>query len=338
MLLKRGTDKKRALEHFLRAESLSKEGLLDDAVKEYKQGLEIFPNYIAAHNNLGNIFLAKGMVEEAIKEYEEALRIDPNVANVHLCLGNALYKKGMLEKSVSEYKKASKIDPNNVVAHINLGSLFAMEGMMNNAISEYEKALKIDPNNTIARSGLEHALDEKKTDKYKIQKLPKDIERECEKLLCKKKGIKLDIISVRDSPTQSIILLKPDKNPSLSYKEQITLSSYIKATLLCEMPRAISSLNNKDLALIRTTTALITAVDGKQFQQPGWVVKWKGYTIGPLSFMMDWDEYEQLFLAGLYEIASKVQRVVSKEYQHQEFSVIRQIARAYHDEIESIEI
>lgn len=332
----RGTDKNKALKHFLRAESLSKEGLLDDAIKEYKQGLEIFPNYIAAHNNLGVVLLTKGMVEEAIKEFEEALRIDPNIAGVHICLGNALYEKGMLEESVREYKKALKFDPNNVVAHINLGSLFAKEGMIDHAISEYEVALKINPNNTIARNGLEHALNDKKMDKYKVQKLPKDIERECETFLGKKKGIKLDIVSVRDSPTQSIILLKPDRN--LSYKERTTLSQYLKAKLLCEMPRAISSLNNKDLALIRTTPSLITYVDGKQFKQPGWVVKWKGYTIGPLTFMMDWDEDEQRFLAGLYEIAFKIQRVVSKEYQHQEFSVIRQIARAYHDEIKSIEI
>lgn len=334
-LKERGTAKNKALEHFLRAESLSKEGLLDDALKEYKQGLEISPNYIAAHNNLGNILLAKGMVEEAIKEFEEALRIDSNIADVHICLGNALYKKGMIEESVREYKKASKIDPNNVATHINLGSLFAMEGMIDDAISEYEEALKINPNNTIARNSLEHTLKEKKMGKYRIQKLPKDIEREYEKFLGKKKGIKLDIVSVHDLPQQSIILLKPDRNLS---SEERTLRPYIKAKLLCEMPRAISSLNNKDLALIRTTPTLVTSADRKEFHQPGWTVKWRGHTIGPLSFMMDWDEDEQLFLAGLYEIAFKIRRVVSKEYQNQEFSVIKQIARAYRDEIKRIEI
>ena len=86
--------------------------------------------------------------------------------------------------------------------------------------------MKVDPNNTIARNGLSASMDERK------------LKREFDKFLGEKKGIKLDIVSIHDLSPQSIILLKPYRN--LSSKEQ-ALEPYIKAKLLCEMPRAIYS-------------------------------------------------------------------------------------------------
>ena len=315
-------------------QALAAKGMLDEAIEEYKNALALNPNLAATHYNLGNAYVKKGLIDEAIKEYKEALRITPDIAEVHNNLGTAFGKKGKQDEAIKEHKEALRLNPKFADALYNLGLALAMKGLMNEAVVEFKKTLRIDPNHRDARIGLEYALKRRGTGN-KIQKLPKDLEREYEEFLGKKKGIKLDIVSVHDLPQQSIILLKPDRKLS---SEERTLRPYIKAKLLCEMPRAISSLNNKDLILIRTTPALVTSADRKEFHQPGWTVKWRGHTIGPLSFMMDWDEDEQLFLAGLYEIAFKIRRVVSKEYQNQEFSVIKQIARAYRDEIKRIEI
>ena len=43
----------------------------DNAVAYYQKALEITPNYVAAHYNLGNALLQKGQLDEAIDQILE---------------------------------------------------------------------------------------------------------------------------------------------------------------------------------------------------------------------------------------------------------------------------
>jgi len=49
----------------------------DLAIKNYKESLSLQPQYLAAWNNLGNVYESKKLVTQALEAYEQALVIDP---------------------------------------------------------------------------------------------------------------------------------------------------------------------------------------------------------------------------------------------------------------------
>jgi len=70
-----------------------------------------YPNFAAAHNNLGNALVAEGKNEEAISHYKMAIKIKPDYANAHYNLGIALVAEGKNEEAISHYKMAIKLNP-----------------------------------------------------------------------------------------------------------------------------------------------------------------------------------------------------------------------------------
>jgi Tfp pilus assembly protein PilF len=51
---------------------------------------------VEARSNLGLTLFQKGQLDEAVAQYQKALEIDPNSLVTHANLGNALFKKRQL--------------------------------------------------------------------------------------------------------------------------------------------------------------------------------------------------------------------------------------------------
>lgn len=49
----------------------------DIAIRQYKEALKIYPEYVIALNNLGNVYEKKQMIVKAVETYEEALKSEP---------------------------------------------------------------------------------------------------------------------------------------------------------------------------------------------------------------------------------------------------------------------
>lgn len=49
----------------------------DLGIKNYKEALRLYPDYLIAWNNLGNVYEKKQLVSQAVEAYEESLKIDP---------------------------------------------------------------------------------------------------------------------------------------------------------------------------------------------------------------------------------------------------------------------
>ena len=50
----------------------------DIAIRQYKEALKIYPEYVIALNNLGNVYEKKQMIVKAVETYEEALKFEPD--------------------------------------------------------------------------------------------------------------------------------------------------------------------------------------------------------------------------------------------------------------------
>lgn len=50
----------------------------DIAIRQYKEALKLYPEYVIAFNNLGNVYEKKQMIVKAVETYKEALKYEPD--------------------------------------------------------------------------------------------------------------------------------------------------------------------------------------------------------------------------------------------------------------------
>ncbi|MDJ0575014.1 MAG: tetratricopeptide repeat protein [Xenococcaceae cyanobacterium MO_234.B1] len=50
----------------------------DIAIRQYKEALKLYPEYVTAFNNLGNVYEKKQMIPQAVECYEAALKSEPD--------------------------------------------------------------------------------------------------------------------------------------------------------------------------------------------------------------------------------------------------------------------
>lgn len=83
-----------------------------DEIAEYQRTLEIDPDYVLAYLNWGAALYAKGQYDDAIKIYRQGLDVNPLLASLHYSLGLALEQQKKTAEAESEIALATKIDPN----------------------------------------------------------------------------------------------------------------------------------------------------------------------------------------------------------------------------------
>lgn len=50
----------------------------DIAIRKYKEALKLYPEYVVALNNLGNVYEKKQLIVQAVEAYETALKYEPD--------------------------------------------------------------------------------------------------------------------------------------------------------------------------------------------------------------------------------------------------------------------
>ena len=121
-------------------------GQNDFAMNCFKKAIDLNPAYPDAHNNLGLILLHDNKIVDAVEHFEWAVAYKPEFAVAHNNLGAALQELRKYEESIKSYEKAVEINPAYAQAHNNLGISFQIIGEKKKSIDHYEKALSIKPN------------------------------------------------------------------------------------------------------------------------------------------------------------------------------------------------
>ena len=110
-----------------------------------EKAIQIDPNFVIAHNNLGLTLKELGEPFKAISCFEKAIQIDPNFSISHNNLGTSFKEIGELQKAIVCYEKAIKINPDYLNAYNNLGLIFMELEDYQKALGYYEKAIEINP-------------------------------------------------------------------------------------------------------------------------------------------------------------------------------------------------
>lgn len=154
------------LEHF-------KEQEMEEALKEFKQAVQLDPANADAHFYLGGLYHAARAYSASIREYGEVLRINPGYPRLHTAIANVYYERGLkawgkavkldrvaywlpdtlrqlpfgtreeLLGLVEDYEGKARADSGDAETFSRLSQAYFLL-----AADEYEKAVKADPADT----------------------------------------------------------------------------------------------------------------------------------------------------------------------------------------------
>jgi tetratricopeptide (TPR) repeat protein len=117
----------------------------NEAIEQYRKGVEVDPKYAAAYINWGGALSALKKHGEAIKLYRKAVEIDPKDATAYNNRGGALQELKKHDEAIEQYRKAVKIDPKHANAYYNWGNALCELEKYDEGIGQYQKVVEIDP-------------------------------------------------------------------------------------------------------------------------------------------------------------------------------------------------
>lgn len=132
----------RAMQHQMAQE-------LDQAIRLYKESIELYPT-ADAHTYLGWAYSFKGRLDDAIAQCEIAIRIDPEFGNPYNDIGVYLMQQQKLDDAIpwlERAKNAKRYEPRHF-PYINLGRVYLTKGMIQKAIEEFNGSLRINPDDS----------------------------------------------------------------------------------------------------------------------------------------------------------------------------------------------
>ena len=119
--------------HFLHKGNLSfKEKMYQDAIRYYKEALQIDSSFAQAYNNLGVVYYRTGKFDLAVEAYDKCLHSQEDFTDAYFNRSNAYYELGEYQLSLNDLNHISKTDNRE-------GLLFA-KGLSFFALKQYDSA------------------------------------------------------------------------------------------------------------------------------------------------------------------------------------------------------
>ncbi len=129
-------------------------GYWHDNIALYERMIQLRPDSVEAHNNLGVALARAGFAQAAEAHYEEALRLNPAYGAAHLNWGVLLHSQERYDEAIEHYSEVLRLEPASGEAHFNLGLAASERGYHESAIPHYSEALRYRPSMIEPRQGL----------------------------------------------------------------------------------------------------------------------------------------------------------------------------------------
>jgi len=121
------------------------------------QAIAIYPDYLAARNDLGVQYLKLKQFDQAAEQFEVNLKRDPKYFDSRLNLGLVLVELKKYSDAIDQFNQAISIDSARPAAHLWLGIALLQSNELRGAERELMKTLMIgDPEFSVAHYYLAH--------------------------------------------------------------------------------------------------------------------------------------------------------------------------------------
>ncbi|MFI5149531.1 MAG: tetratricopeptide repeat protein [Bacteroidia bacterium] len=119
-----------------------KQQFLDEAIKEYKRGLEIYDKDPEIYFNIGITYADMGRRDSAEHYYNKCLALRPSYGGARNNLGVYYFNDKKYEKALEYFKGVVKYDTTYADAYSNIGACYDNTGMHREALDEFKLAAK----------------------------------------------------------------------------------------------------------------------------------------------------------------------------------------------------
>jgi Flp pilus assembly protein TadD len=116
-----------ARREFARARETTRAGDIQSSMAHLRKAIEIEPDFMEAHNNLGIRHLELGQHELAAEQFRIAVELDHNAAPAFSNLGVALARLGQLPEAEKAARRAVEMDGTNRKCRLVLGVILAAQ-------------------------------------------------------------------------------------------------------------------------------------------------------------------------------------------------------------------
>ncbi len=124
----------------------------------WRGALELDPDCMICHNNLGSALLERKQYREAEAEYRRALALRPGRGPTHNNLGTALVFQERYGEAEQEFKEALRLQPTLTGAMANLGAVYGRQDRYEEAVTMLRQAYREKPDFPDLRRNLGQAL------------------------------------------------------------------------------------------------------------------------------------------------------------------------------------
>ena len=128
--------------------ALYREGKVEEAIRAFKEALEINPTYIYAHYNLGVAYVAQEKFLLALESFQEVVKRQPGEIYSLYYIGYINSRLGNYQPALDALEKLLNVDPTVhpeifLHAHYLLGEVYDHMGKKEEAITYYEKFIEM---------------------------------------------------------------------------------------------------------------------------------------------------------------------------------------------------
>jgi tetratricopeptide (TPR) repeat protein len=128
--------------HHWYAEYLTLRGRHGEAIAESERARELDPLSTIINTSFGSRFLFARQYDRAIQEYRNALEMYPNFVPAHMVLGQAYEEKGMLPEAIAELERAVTLAGGSPVYAASLAHALGMAGRRAEAMNLLDRLKK----------------------------------------------------------------------------------------------------------------------------------------------------------------------------------------------------
>ena len=140
--------------HYNRGYLKQQQGLLTEALAEYRRALAINPEYVEALVNIAGLLEGQGKTNEALAHYYRAVALKPKSAIPYFSLARLQQEQGNLTAALASYEKTLEIDYEYAPAHQNLAAILSGQNRMREAAEHLKTAARLEPDAKLAYANL----------------------------------------------------------------------------------------------------------------------------------------------------------------------------------------
>jgi len=130
------------------------QGYYQEALREYRLGLEAGESRELLRNSIAEVYLTQGDLEAALELYQELVVEDPTSPKLWNEHGVVLHLSGRSVAAVESFRRALSQQSNYALASNNQAVALAQSGRSKEAIRHFGDALRSDPSLVVARLNL----------------------------------------------------------------------------------------------------------------------------------------------------------------------------------------